>query len=585
MPQGRIPEEDIEQLRERSDLLEVIGGHTQLKKAGRIFKGLCPFHQEKTPSFTVDPAKGFYHCFGCGAGGDIFKFVIQTEGLSFTEAAQRLADRAGMTLRFEGTDPGVSGARRRLLEINRIAAKFFSDSLMGSTPEPLPARKHLEARGFSSDDARQWGIGYSPRGTDTLYRHLLSLKFAGKEVVDAGLALVTDSGEHRDRFRGRLMFPISDVSGQVIGFGARALGDDQPKYLNSPETSIYKKSKILYGLDRAKAEMVRTGFAVVTEGYTDVIALHKVGATTAVATCGTALGEDHFALIKRFCDRAILAFDADTAGKVASERGFGIDARFGLEVLVAPIPAGKDPADVALTEGADAVGMILEEAKPLIRFVLEAELSRQRLDTAEAKAKAVRAAVQILTQETNRVARGEHAFWVARRIGVEPDVVQREISEVAESPSRASSAARAIRVPGHVKVEREALSLLIDSASQLEQALQWLNESHFTQPEHKVLFRALMEGAAKGGQAGSIMTRLPNEESRRLAAEIALAPILTKEPEEVFLRLDEFRLNREISKARETLDRLDPVADAKQYDELFEQLMKLETERRKFDER
>ncbi|MBW3588759.1 MAG: DNA primase [Actinobacteria bacterium] len=584
MAQGRIPDEDIEQLRERSDIVDIIGGQTQLRKAGRIFKGLCPFHQEKTPSFTVDPTKNLFHCFGCGVGGDVFTFMERTEGLTFTEAAQRLADRVGMTLRFEGKDPAATGMRRRILEVNKVAATEFSELLMGSS-EATGARKHLEERGFNSEDAKTWGIGYSPAGRDTLYRKLLERKFSGKEIVEAGLALVTESGEHRDRFRGRVMFPIWDVSGQVVGFGARALGDEMPKYLNSPETSIYRKSKLLYGLDKAKAEMVRGGFAVVTEGYTDVIALHKVGVTNSVATCGTALGEDHFALIKRFCDRVILAFDADAAGKLAAERGFGIDARYGLEVLVAPIPAGKDPADVALTEGAETVRLILEDARPLIRFVLEAELSRVRLDTADAKGKAVRAAAEILSQETNRVARGEHAFWVARRIGVEADLVQRELSELAQSTGRNPQVAQTIRVPGHVKVEREALAILIDSPSYLEQASEWLNESHFTQPQHKVLFRALMEGASREGDSGSIMTRLPDEESRRMAAEIALSPILTKDPEEVFLRLEEFRINRQIKQVRETLDRLDPQADSKRYDELFQHLMNLEAERRKFDER
>lgn len=561
--QGRIVPDDVEAIRDRTDIVDVISAHMKLKKAGRVFKGLCCFHQEKTSSFTVDPAKQLYHCFGCGRGGDVFSFLRDTEGLSFSESAERLADRLGITLRYEGGSS--SGSRLGLLEATREASAFFSELLRNSA-EAEGARTYLEGRGFSAEDAKVWGLGFAPRGGDVLYRHLLTKKLSSKQIVDAGLALVNESGQHRDRFRGRLVFPVNDLSGHVIGFGARTLGDDQPKYLNSPETSIYHKSKILFGLDRARDSMVRDGVAIVTEGYTDVIGLAKVGVVNAVATCGTALGEEHFALIKRFCERVILAFDSDAAGAMASERGFGIHAKVGLEVLVAPLPAGKDPADIALIEGADAVRKVLERARPLMRFVLEREIDRHNLDTAEGKAQAVKAAVSLLEMEPRPIAKGDHAAWVAQRIGVDHRQVQQDAAD-ARAPVSSDRPA-ASRQPGYVKVEREALTILMHSPSLLAETAEWLTDEHFTQPEHQTLFRSMREGSLPEG-----------------ASRIALTPVATQDQEEVFLRLEEFRLRRRIDSLRAKLETIDPKVDTRSFDETFAELMRLDELRRRFDDR
>jgi DNA primase len=580
---GRIVTDDVQELRERADIVEFISGYMKLKRAGRVFKGLCCFHQEKTPSFTVDPSKGLYYCHGCGNGGDIFRFIQQVEGLTFSEAAQRLADRVGLNLRHEGPSDQSDGQRSGLLAVCRAAAAYFTE-LLETGGEAGSARRYLERRGFDRRDAQVWGLGYAPSGRDTLYRHLLGRKFTSKQIVDAGLAKVVGEGEHRDLFRNRVIFPVSNLTGQVVAFGARALGDEQPKYINSPETPIYSKGKILFGLDRAKAEMVRSGEAVVTEGYTDVIALHKVGLTNAVATCGTALGEDHFGLIKRFCERAVLAFDADAAGSVASERSFGIHARVGLEVLVTPLPAGKDPADVALAEGGDAVRSILGKAIPLMRFVLEREISRHSLETPEGKARAVRSAAHLLSWEPNRVARSEHGFWVASRIGVAPEQVQLEISETGNSERKGRPAAGKTRLPGHVKVEREALAILLDSNSSLNGAMELLTPHHFTQPEHRAVYEALVDLGKSTGRS-SVMDYLPDDDSKRFVAELVLAPVLTEDRQEVFFRLEEFRIRRQIEALRAKLERLDPRDDAAGYDALFEELMRLDVERRRFDDR
>jgi DNA primase len=585
---GRFNEQDLNEVRDRANLIEVISAHTQLKKSGaRSFVGLCPFHQEKSPSFHVDPGKQVYYCHGCGAGGDVFSFLRAAEGLSFAEAAERLATRLGITLRTEaGTAPVAGGGRRRLLEAAKTASAYFAD-LLAHSPQAEVARRYVEARRFSRDDATAWGLGFAPTGRDTLYRHLLSQKFSSEQIVEAGLALVTESGEHRDRFRGRLVFPITDVSGDVVGFGARALGDEPPKYLNSPETALYHKSKLLYGLDRAKKEMVRTGRAVVTEGYTDVMGLHRVGVTNAVATCGTALGEDHFATIKRFCDRVILAFDADAAGSFASERSFGIDAKVGVEVLVALLPAGKDPADLALAAppegGAEAVEAVIKAAVPLRWFMIEAVLRRHPLDTPESKGKAIRDLAPVLSSEPSRVVRGEYAFRIARLLGVDERTVQQEISELGTA-NRGATVRRKDSLPGHIRQEREALARLLDEPRRLKQVQDWVTEDHFTVPEHRLLLRGLL-ASSRNGSTASILDELPDEDTRRLAVELAMTPPTDEEVEQVFLRLEEFRLQRQIQSLRATLGRLEPGADPAGSDSVFEELMRLESQRRRFDDR
>jgi DNA primase len=585
---GRFMEQDLAEVRERANLVEVISAHTQLRKAGpRTFKGLCPFHQEKTPSFTVDPAKQVYYCFGCGAGGDVFDFLRGAEGLSFAEAAERLATRLGITLRSEaGAAPAAGSGRRRLMDAAKAAAAYFTD-LLAHSPQAEVARRYVQSRRFSQDDAKAWALGYAPAGRDTLYRHLLGCKFTPDQIVEAGLALVTESGEHRDRFRGRLVFPIADLSGDVVGFGARALGDEPPKYLNSPETALYHKSKILYGLDRAKKEMVRAGQAVVCEGYTDVMGLHRVGVTSAVATCGTALGEDHFATIKRFCDRVILAFDADGAGSFASERGFGIDAKVGVEVLVALLPAGKDPADLALAPepegGAAAVEEVIKAAVPLRWFMIEAVLRRHRLDTPESKGKALSDLAPVLSKEPSRVVRGEYAFRIARLLGVDERTVQQEISELGR-PNPSGATRRKGSLPGHVRLEREALALLLDSPRRLDQVEDWVTEDHFTLSEHRLLLRGLL-ASSRTGSTASILEQLPDEDTRRLAAELSLTSGTNESVEEVFMRLEELRLQRQIQSLRATLGRLEPGADPAGSDSLFEELMRLESQRRRFDDR
>ena len=336
---GRIRDEDIAAVRERSPIDEVVGEYLQLKNAGGgSLKGLCPFHEEKTPSFNVTPARGLFYCFSCAEGGDAIKFVQKIDGLSFVEAVERLAARAGIDLRYEqgGYVPGQEQSqRRRLIDAHRAAAEFYAERLGGS--DASHARAFLAERGFELADAQRFGVGYSPKAWEDLTRHLRGRGFTDSELITAGLAREGNRGT-RDRFRGRLMWPIRDLSGDVIAFGARRLDeeDDGPKYLNTPETSLFRKSTVLYGADLAKREIAQRRQAVIVEGYTDVMACHLAGVPTAVATCGTAFGEEHIKILRRLlADRnqflgveVVFTFDGDSAGQKAAMRAYLDEDKF-----------------------------------------------------------------------------------------------------------------------------------------------------------------------------------------------------------------------------------------------------------------
>ena len=580
---AKINDQDIDTLRERADIVDVISGYTQLKKSGgTTFKGLCPFHSEKTPSFSVDQAKGLYHCFGCGEGGNVYTFIQKVESLEFPETVEWLARRVGFDLRYEEMRPGeqrVAGVKLRLIEANRIAARFFHERLV-IAPEAHDARRYLEGRGFSEDVAERWQLGFSA-DRDTLCRHLLRARFTEAEVVQAGLGRKSDrDGSLYDSFRGRIMFPTWNLQGDVVGFGARALGDAQPKYLNSAESPAFQKSRLMYGLDRAKSAITR-GAAIVVEGYTDVIALHEAGVTEAVATNGVALGESHFELLKKFTQRAVLMFDADEAGKGATERGFDLQHKLGMEVLVAPLPLGRDPADVASSDGAEGIRKIIDRAQPLMEFKLEQTVAKLQLDTPEAKGRAVRDVVEVLGWHPDPVARHEYAFLAARLIDVDAGAVQSALSERRSSrPQFTGTADRDSRLPGNVKVEREALRLLL-TVPGAASAAQGVSDVHFTSAARREVFR-LARGEVKFD--GAVESLSPD--ARSLLSELSVAaPERGSEPDggrsrEVFTRLRVFGLEREIRARRATLQDVNPLVDPERHDALFTELVALEAERR-----
>jgi DNA primase len=590
---ARINEQDIDTLRERADFVEVASGYSKMKKSGgHTFKGLCPFHSEKTPSFTIDSARGLFYCFGCGEGGNIYHFIQKVENLPFPEAVEWLARRVGYDLRYEEMRPGeqkAAGVRARLIEANAAAALFFHESLM-TTPAADGARRYLGGRGFNREVAQRWQLGFSP-GRDSMCRHLLERGFKQDELLQAGLVRTSDrDGRLYDVFRGRIMFPTWNLQGDVVGFGGRALGDQQPKYLNTSETPVFQKSRLMYGLDRAKSAIAR-GVAIVVEGYTDVIALHEAGLTEAVATNGVALGESHFELLKKFTQRAVLMFDADEAGKGATERGFELQHKLGLEVLVAPLPAGRDPAEVVAADGTEGIRKIIDGAQPLMEFKLEQTLGKLVLDTPEAKGRAVLAAVEVLGWHPDPVARHEYGFLAARLIGVDPEAVQRALGEQRFEPSETraggSTTGRTSRLPGHVKVEREALQLLLTRTREAAPWAEEVREEDFTSASRREIY-GLARLAIEGGTF-EINPRAAGElpaDALSLFAELTVGAAETGDEDvlerlgEVFVRLRIFRLERAIRSRRNTLQEVNPLVDPDGHDRLFTELVGLEAERR-----
>jgi DNA primase len=586
---AKISEEDIDALRDRADIIEIVSGHSRLKKSGgHTYKGLCPFHPEKTPSFTVDASKGLWHCFGCGEGGDVYRFVEKSENLSFPEAAEWLARRTGFELHYEEMRPGEKrafGLKARIIEANEAATAFFHGCLMSSA-EASGARRYLEARGFGRDVAQRWRLGFAP-GRDTLCRHLLNRGFTLQELESAALVRKSDrDGAYFDVFRNRIIFPTWNLQGDVVGFGARALGDAQPKYLNTAETPAFSKARVLYGLNRAKSSISR-GIAVVVEGYTDVIALHEGGIKETVATNGVALGQSHFELLKKFTQRAVLMLDSDEAGRGATERSFDILHRIGLEVLVAPLPPGRDPADVITEDGADGIRKAIATARPLLEFKLDETLARVPLDTPEARSRAVSEAVKVLGLHPDPIARHGYVFPAADRIGVDPDLIRRALVEQPDGGAGAlggSTGESSRRVPGHVKVEREALLLMLTEATEVARWRGEIDESHFTSPARREIFRAARSRTTRGGS--SALTSGLSPEALSLYTELMVgAGMITFDDvshriQEVFTRLKVFHLERDIKARRKVLQRINPVDDPDRHDELFTELVALEAERR-----
>ncbi len=589
---AKINEQDKDMLRERADIVDVISGYSRLKKAGaHTFKGLCPFHSEKTPSFTVDAAKGLWHCFGCGLGGDVYQFIQKVENVPFPESVEWLAAKVGYQLRYEEMRPGegaARGARSRLLEANKAASDFWHRALT-SAPEATEARRYLKARGFTREVAERWQLGYAP-GRNALCRQLLSKSFSEQELQQADLARKSQrDGSLYDTFRERIIFPTWDLQGRVVGFGARALGDAQPKYLNTSETPVFSKSRVMYGLNRAKSAIAR-GVAVVVEGYTDVIALHEAGIDEAVATNGVALGEGHFEQLKKFSQRAVVMLDSDAAGRGATERTFEIHSRVGVEVLVAVLPPGRDPADVVREDGPDAIRKTIDAAQPMLEFKLEQLLGKIALDTPEARARAVRQAAQVLGWHPDPIARHEYAFMTAQRIGVDPETVQRALSEerlASEATGGSADGHEVRRLPGHVKVERQALQLMLAHPQQVKSWAEDVSDSHFTSPTRREVWRAARAAAdASSASLGPEVAEQLSPEALSLFTELTVGldsasdEGLSERIEEVFVRIKVFSLEREIKRRRSTLQDVNPVADPQRHDDLFTQLVALEAERR-----
>lgn len=611
---GRIRAEDIASVKERTSIESVVSEHVTLRPAGiGSLKGLCPFHDEKTPSFHVRPSAGSYHCFGCGAGGDVIGFVMETEHLTFTETVERLAAKLGMELRYEeGGGPRSSeglGKRSRLVEAHRVAEEFYAAALV-ERPDARPARDFLRERGFDRKAAEHFGVGYSPRGGEELARHLRGRGFSSEELTAAGLVGLGSRGVY-DRFRGRLMWPIRDITGDTVGFGARRLFEDDrspAKYLNTSETSIYKKSSVLYGLDLAKKSIASERRAVVVEGYTDVMAAQLSGVEGAVATCGTAFGVDHIKILRRIMRdeadqapaRVVFTFDGDAAGQKAAMRAFAEDQRWAAQSYVAVAPDGMDPCDLRLARGEAAVTSLVDEAIPMFEFAVRTTIARFDLETAEGRVQAIKAAAPIIASIRDVTLRPEYTRTVSMWLGVEVDQVRDAVARssrltASADPAPGSGDARLPQPepPGvdHVAypppdprdpvvhAERQLLQAVLQYPTLVgRELIEVIAPSAFTSPAHEAVFagvRAALEPAWGGSSArwvAEVGERAP-EALRAYVAEVAVAPLPTRldaatgMPEARYvrslaLRIREADLSRHIADVTASLRRIENQPDA-----------------------
>ncbi|MFH8471899.1 DNA primase [Streptomyces sp. NPDC018000] len=599
---GRINDDDVKAVRDAVPIDAVVSEYLQLRNAGGgNLKGLCPFHDEKSPSFQVSPSKGLFHCFGCQEGGDTIAFVMKIDHLSFSETVERLAAKAGITLRYEegGYNPSHQrGERIRLVEAHKVAARFFVEQL--DSPEAEIGRKFLAERGFDQAAAAHFGVGYSPAGWDHLTRYLRGKGFSDKELIASGLSQDGRRGPI-DRFRGRLMWPISDTSGDVVGFGARKLRDDDsgPKYLNTPETAIYKKSQVLYGIDLAKKDIAKASRAVVVEGYTDVMACHLAGVTNAIATCGTAFGGDHIKILRRLLmdngsARVIFTFDGDAAGQKAALRAFEDDQKFAAETYIAIAPDNMDPCDLRLAKGDEAVRDLVEPRTPLFEFALRQIVGRYDLETPAGRGAALDEAAPVVARIKNSSSQHEVAVQLAGMLGIlDTQFVVKRVGQLArwarergeqrgpaQAPSRGgpqpqqvrapaapSGPALNLRSPAH-RTERELLKLALQKPALVSPAFDAYGADEFTAPPYAAVRQCIAEaGGAEMGvpetreYLAQVLDAAPNDTVRNLVTELAVEVFHGKTIDETYagMQLVQVRLravDRRINDVQGSLARL-----------------------------
>jgi len=602
---GRIKEEDVAYIRERAHIDEVVADYVQLKSAGGgQKKGLCPFHDEKSPSFHVTPSKGFFHCFGCQTSGDVISFVMKMDHLSFTETIERLADRIGYQLRYEEGNftPAPSGNRSRLISANALAAKFYQDQL-NTSPLAAHARELMTKRGFDKSACEKFGVGYAPDEWDGLTKFLRAEGYTIDELETAGLSKMGQRGPI-DKFRNRLIWPIRDISGDVVGFGARKLASDEedqgPKYLNTSETPIYKKSQVLYGLDMAKKEIAKKRQVVIVEGYTDVMAAQLAGITTAVATCGTAFGADHIRIIRRllmdddaFRGEVIFTFDGDAAGQKAALRAFSEDQKFVTQTFVAVEPDGLDPCDLRQQKGDLALRDLIAKRVPLFEFAIRTELGLHKLDSAEGRVNALNATAPLVAQIRDKSLRPEYSRLLAGWLGVEVELVTAAVNQGLKKQTQNTTNAPTDEVVANVQwrpnpqeprliLEREVLKARLQMPSLISNWGQ-IEANAFTHPAYSQLAAII---SAQPEQSSVEISDVADENMRSLFTELNVEPIRADGEvtghyvESIVARLREVAISRSIAELKSSLQRLNPVENEAEYTAAFSTLVALETTRR-----
>jgi DNA primase len=551
-----------DRVKQQADIVRVVGEYVQLKKAGQNFRGLCPFHSEKTPSFNVHPTRQIYHCFGCGKGGDVFSFVMEMEKCEFPDAIRIVAEKCGIAIpRPKERSPEErreNQQRTVLVEMHREAQTFFVKQIQG-TQEGKVARAYLEDRGIDTATMDRFGIGYAPSGGDFLLRHFKA-KYPDKLLAESGLISRGENGRMFDRFRRRITFPISNESGKIVAFGCRALGDDMPKYLNSPETPVYSKSNVLYHLDRAKEALRRSDFAVLVEGYMDAIAVARAGISNVVASCGTSLAEPQIKLLGRFTRRVIVNYDPDTAGQTATERSIALLLEQDFEVRVLALPGKADPDKFIREQGADAYIKLLKEAPPYVDYLIS-RARQMDLTTGEGKLRAVNFLMPYIQKIPNRILRSEWATRIAQQLRLDEPVLRAALtkaaaerrSEVKTKPELIGRAAK--------PVERRLIRMLAESDSFRRELAQKLHEQqlHLGLETEKIFAALILANRSGDGstiQATEVGATLEDRD-RRLLFEILFedsSELTQEEADSCLEALQHRRAERELADVQRSIE-------------------------------
>lgn len=617
---GRIRDDDIAVVRERARIDEVVREYVTLKSAGGgSLKGLCPFHDERSPSFHVTPSRGMWYCFGCGEGGDVLNFVQKIDHLTFAESVEKLAAKTGVELRYVDGGAAINkqqGQRTRLVEAHKLAAAYYAQQL--GSPEAQIGRDFLTQRGFEPDVVKAFGVGFAPKSWDALTKHLRGKGFTDAELMAGGLVSQGNRGIY-DRFRGRLVWPIRDLGGDVVGFGARKLFDDDegPKYLNTPETPLYKKSQVLYGIDLARKEISKQQRGVIVEGYTDVMACHVAGVTTAVATCGTSFGTDHIKVLRRLLmdddqmrGEVIFTFDGDAAGQKAALRAFDEDQRFVTQTFVAVEPTGLDPCDLRLQHGDEAVQALVERRVPLFQFAIKSMLVGYDLDSAEGRINALKEAAPVVARIKDPALKPEYTRLLAGWLGMDVETVRTAVGRKPAAGATAAEPARGLpepspqqdqrpaapapgtrRDPGLI-IEREALKCALQQPAAVSDWYASVEESAFTHPSalqvHAAIVAAGLPAPDHSGLTwiDLVLEHCQDDEVRRLVRELAVDPLPAEFGKDVryangvIARLLELDASRRVDEVKGRLQRADPVEQAEDHARLFTELLALEDYRR-----
>ena len=636
MARGRIPDSDIQAIRERAPIDEIVGEYVQLKPAGYdSLKGLSPFKDEKTPSFHVRPQRGYYHCFSTGKGGDVFSFLMEMEQVSFPEAVEAVAQKIGYHINYQGGSTGARdekpGTRRRLIAANKAAHEFYRQQL--ETPQAAAGREFLLDRGFSKEIIYEFECGYAPEGWDTATKHLLRMGFSFEELEAAGISKMGKRGPI-DRFHRRLLWPIKDLSGNVIGFGARKLFDDDKlgKYMNTPETMLYHKSKVLFGLDLAKRNIAEQHQAVVVEGYTDVMAMYAAGVKTAVASCGTAFGADHLQVLRRlmlddsyFHGELIYTFDGDEAGQKAAMRAFEGEQKFTGQSFVSVAPDGMDPCDLRLERGDTAVRDLVADRIPMFEFVIRSVISDFSIDSAEGRLQALRRAVPVVAQIRDAPLQREYARRLAGWVGwPDPEEVLHQVRQEARKPKKeqrprfasleetssapAQTNAPVMHIPGprepHLWPQREALKLALQYPLIAGSYFDGITDDAYSNEAYRTIRRAIstLGGVTAGAEQpgvewlAAVAGEMPDLMARNFVSELAVEPIKLGETgnpdtdleayaDSVLSRLQEARVGDQVAQLKAQLGRMRPSDDEESYNSLFADLVALEQARRELNDR